>query len=85
MAPGAPESIACPVLLFSADSDFSVLPGPQKSFIDRVPGGRYVFVKGSRHEIFRSANEVLFPWWHDVIGFYNGIVSADIQKGGQSF
>ena len=83
LAPGAPESIACPVLLFSAETDSSVLPAPQKSFIGRVPGGRYVFVKGSRHEIFRSVNDVLFPWWHEIIAFYSEYTSAhSVSEGG---
>lgn len=70
LAPGMPEKINCPVLLFSADQDHSVLPGPQKAFIQRVRDGRQIFVPGSRHEIFRSNNDVLFPWWHQVILFF---------------
>lgn len=73
LAQGAPESINCPVLLSSADQDFSVLPEPQKSFIDRIPDGERIFVESSRHEIFRSVNEVLFPWWHTVLLFLKGV------------
>ena len=69
LAPGAPEKIACPVLLSSADQDFSVMPGPQKQFIARVPRGKRIFVAGSRHEIFRSKNDVFFPWWHEILAF----------------
>ena len=75
LSPGAPEKISCPVILFSADKDFSVLPGPQKEFIKRVPNGHYEFVSGSRHEIFRSVNSVLFPWWHRIISFYSDNIS----------
>ncbi len=67
---GAPEKIACPVLLFTADQDFSVLPEPQKQFIARVPQGKHIFVKNSRHEIFRSTDEVFFPWWHAILDFF---------------
>ena len=70
LAPGAPEKIACPVLLFTAENDYSVEPGPQKTFIDRVPRGIHVFVKDARHEIFRSVNEVFFPWWRRILEFY---------------
>ena len=70
LAPGAPEKISCPVLLFSAEHDGSVLPEPQKAFIQRVRNGEHILVKDSRHEIFRSRNEVLFPWWHQVLSFY---------------
>ena len=69
LAPGAPESVACPVLLSTAEHDFSVLPEPQKKFIDRVPKGKHIFVKEARHEIFRSVNAVFFPWWHQVLTF----------------
>ena len=69
LSPGAPESIVCPVLLSTAEHDHSVMPEPQARFINRVPKGRHLFVKGSRHEIFRSANDVFFPWWHDTLLF----------------
>ena len=83
LAPGAPEKIACPVLLCSAENDFSVLPEPQAAFIGRVSSGRHITVKGSRHEIFRSSNDVLFPWWHEVIGFYKENISRFHPEGGQ--
>ena len=60
------------------------LPDPQKAFIARVPSGRSVFVPGSRHEIFRSENAVLFPWWHQVISFYKENLSRPETTGGQS-
>lgn len=69
LSPGKPESITCPVLLSTADHDFSVMPDPQKRFIERVRNGRHLFVKDSRHEIFRSVNDVFFPWWHEVLTF----------------
>ena len=72
LAPGAPEKIACPVRLYTADDDNSVMPEEQKLFIDRVKNGERVFVKGSRHEIYRSTDDVLFPWWHDVLAFLKG-------------
>ena len=66
---GAPESVSCPVLLSTAEKDTSVLPEPQEQFIRRVPNGKHLFVKGARHEIFRSLNDVLFPWWHENLIF----------------
>lgn len=82
LAPGAPEKIVCPVLLCSADADYSVQSEPQQAFIERVPCGKRIFVKGSRHEIFRSVNDVLFPWWHEVIRFYSAHLSDSSRKGG---
>jgi len=69
LAPGAPERIACPVRLYGADNDGSVLAGPQEAFIGRVRNGTRTVVKGSKHEIYRSADEVLFPWWREVLAF----------------
>ena len=84
LAPGAPERITCPVLVFSAETDTSVLQNPQKAFIERVPHGRYIFVSGSRHEIYRSVNDVLFPWWHEIIQFYLSCASSFLSGGGLS-
>ncbi|MBR0227313.1 MAG: alpha/beta hydrolase [Clostridia bacterium] len=66
---GEPEKIACPVKLYTAEDDACVLPEPQKQFIGRVKQGEWAFVKGAKHEIFRSEDSVLFPWWHDVLAF----------------
>ena len=77
LAPGAPEKIACPVLLSTAELDGSVLPEPQKAFIDRVPQGKHLFVKQARHEIFRSTDEVFFPWWHKVLSFMDEAPTTD--------
>ena len=84
LAPGQPEKISCPVLLFSAGIDQSVLPEPQKQFISRVPDGRFVPVPGARHEIYRSVNDVLFPWWHEVILFLDHYLPENISQGGIS-
>ena len=70
LAPGAPESIVCPLRLYSAETDFSVLPEPQQAFIARVPHGERKLVPGSRHEIYRSPDDVLFPWWHEILAFF---------------
>ena len=79
LAQGAPEKIDCPVLLFSAETDSSVLPEPQAELITRIPCGTQILVRNAKHEIYRSANEVLFPWWHDVLSFYSGTIhSSDV-------
>ena len=69
LAPGEPERIDCPVLLFTAEHDGSVLPGPQEAFIRRVKDGSHALVKGARHEIYRSTDAVFFPWWHEILAF----------------
>ncbi len=70
LAPGAVEKITVPVRVYSAESDHSVLPDEQKLFADRLIRGRLIRVPGSRHEIYRSADEVLFPWWHEILAFF---------------
>lgn len=42
---GAPERIACPVLLCTAELDKTVMPEQQKQFIQRVPKGQHEIVK----------------------------------------
>ena len=70
LAPGAVEKITVPVRVYSAESDNSVLPEEQKRFAERLIRGRLIRVPGSRHEIYRSPDEVLFPWWHEILGFF---------------
>ena len=69
LSAGAPEKIDCPVRLYTAELDHTVLPEPQKEFISRIRNGSHRIVKGAKHEIYRSTDEVLFPWWHDVLSF----------------
>ena len=69
LAPGAPEKIICPVLLCSAGIDYSVEREPQEAFVSRLSNGRFLPVPDARHEIFRSVDEVMYPWWHQVIAF----------------
>ena len=70
LAPGAVERIDIPVRLYTAESDGSVLPEPQRRFVARLKEGRRTLVPGSRHEIYRSGDEVLFPWWHEILAFF---------------
>lgn len=71
LTPGKPERIRCPILLYTAALDTTVLPGPQEAFIRRVPKGKQVLVQGARHEIYRSADDVFFPWWQSVLDFFS--------------
>ena len=71
LAPGAVERIQCPVRLYQAETDSSVLPSAQRMFIRRVKNGSLQKVPGSRHEIYRSPDAVVLPWWQDVIAFLN--------------
>ena len=57
---------------YTAALDDTVLPEPQAAFIARVKDGTHVTVEGAKHEIYRSPDAVVFPWWHDVLGFLAG-------------
>ena len=72
LAPGAVERIGAKVRLYTAALDASVLPEPQAAFIARVRDGSRAVVEGAKHEIYRSNDGVLFPWWHEVLEFLRG-------------
>ena len=67
-----PDMILCPVMIYDAEKDDVVLSLPQKVFVNRLRKGKIQVVNGAKHEIFRSENKVLFPWWKDVIKTLNG-------------
>lgn len=70
LAPGAVERIDVPVWLFTAESDDSVMPDAQKAFAARLRVGRRTLVPGSKHEIYRSPDDVLFGWWRGILDFW---------------
>lgn len=72
LAPGAVERIDIPVCVYAAEVDNSVQPEPQRRFAARLRDGSIERVPGSRHEIYRSGDDVLFPWWHGVLAFFAG-------------
>ena len=49
-------------------------------FVNRLKLGQREIVRGSRHEIYRSGDEVLFPWWHEIMEFYRGNVNNSGQR-----
>ncbi len=69
LAPGAVEKLTLPVRVFSASEDTVVLIPRQKECAARLPQGELVTVKGAKHEIFRSEDSVMVPWWESVLGF----------------
>ena len=71
LAPGAVERIDIPVWLFTAEDDHSVMPDAQKAFAARLRRGRRTLTPGSKHEIYRSQDEVLFPWWRGILEFFD--------------
>ena len=61
-----------PLRLYTAGEDRSVLPGPQIAFVERLRRGERILVPGARHEIYRSTDAVLFPWWRGVLDYWLG-------------
>lgn len=72
LAPGAVEKIRIPVLLYTAGKDNMVLPEQQRLFVERLPKGKQVLVPGAKHEIYFSEDDVLFPWWRQILAFFAG-------------
>ena len=72
LAPGAVERIAIPVRVYGAQEDNSVMPTEQAAFAARLKNGIREVIPGSRHEIYRSTDAALFPWWHQVLAFLKG-------------
>ena len=69
LLPGAVEKIGIPVRVYTAENDTSVLPQAQAQFVKRLAQGSRTLVKGTKHEIYRSTDDVLFPWWHEILAF----------------
>ena len=63
------EKISVPVRVYQAELEFMVLPWAQEAFVKRLPHGELIPVRGARHEIYRSADDVLVPWWQGVLDF----------------
>ena len=67
LRPGAVEGITDYVHVYSAERDTTVSPQAQKEFARRLKNGRLTIVKDAKHEIYRSVDEVFFPWWRGVL------------------
>ena len=70
LEPGAVERIDAPLRLYTAENDSSVMPDAQEAFTARLRDGKRTVVRGSKHEIYRSGDEVLFPWWRGILEFF---------------
>ena len=62
LAEGPPEEIAVPVCVFNAELDDTVLEPEQRSFIGRVPQGKFVQIEKATHTIFYCVDEVAHPY-----------------------
>ena len=62
--------IHIPILLFQAEDDTLVSASAQENFIKTVECGQLVKIGGSRHEIYRSENQVMEKYLKLVLDFY---------------
>ena len=70
--PGRVEKIDADVHVYSAALDTVVLASGQQRFVKRLRHGALTVVQDAKHEIYRSSDDVLFPWWHQVLAFLKG-------------
>ncbi len=70
LAPGRPERVKIPVRLYTAEDDNQVRPEEQEMLAQRLPNCQRKIVPGSKHEIYRSPDGVVFPWWREILDFY---------------
>lgn len=64
------SKVNIPVLLFQAEIDTLVKPGGQQRFISSIQHGTISRILGSKHEIYRSHNEILQPYLDEILQFY---------------
>ena len=69
LAKGAPEEIAVPVCVFNAELDDTVLEPEQRSFIGRVPQGKFVQIEKATHTIFYCVDEVAHPYFDALLSW----------------
>ncbi|MBQ5973592.1 MAG: alpha/beta hydrolase [Oscillospiraceae bacterium] len=70
LAPGKPEAVVTPVLLFSAGRDGVVLPEPQQELARRLPDCTLKTIPDAAHEIFAMGDAILHPYLDDVLDFF---------------
>lgn len=64
-------TVQAPVLLFQAEHDAFVRERPQEKYVTRIPHGELVSVKGSKHDIYLSGNEVLQTYLDRILFFFS--------------
>ncbi len=70
LAPGEVEKISVPVRVYGAENDTTVIGEDQQAFADRLKNGTRKVIAGAKHEIYRSPDRVLYPWWNEILTFF---------------
>ncbi len=64
------KHIHIPLLLINAGKDTVVKPGGQKTFIEKVPKGKYLSLENSKHEAFNADEETRELFWQEIASFF---------------
>ena len=62
--------IRTPLLIFIPEKDKQLLASYQQKFISAVEGAKVVDIKGAKHEIFGSTDDVLKEYYRDIFKFF---------------
>lgn len=62
--------IRTPLLIFLPEKDKQLLSSYQQKFISAVKGARVIDIKGAKHEIFGSTDDVLKEYYGDIFKFF---------------
>lgn len=68
--------IQVPTLLFQAGQDSLVKPSGQNQFVENASTVQMILVPDSKHEIYRSTNDVLIPYMNTILDFYEEHISG---------
>ena len=66
---GAPERVDLPVLILAAEHERLVNPEAQRRLAKRLPRATLKTVRGSKHEILFTNDEILHPVLEDILNF----------------
>ena len=65
------KKITAQVLIFQPEEDKKVISSYQDTFAQKVKNAKIVHIKGSKHEIFNTTNDVLEGYLNQVIEFFD--------------
>lgn len=66
------KKITAQVLIFQPEQDKKVISSYQDIFASKLTDAEIIHVKGSKHEIFNTTNDILEGYLRDVITFFEG-------------
>lgn len=75
------DKIQTPILMFQAETDAMVTPEGQDAFCQRCPNTTLLKVKGVKHEIFSSPDDILEKYLEDIFVFYRAHLKNRKKQG----